>query len=389
MIAPSTHASSGYIEGIQWRGSVSAAQKTELQFAQSVSQSFLGINLKCASCHDSFIDRWTLEDAYALAAVGAEQPLEIYRCDRPQGKLATPKWLFAELGGIDASAPREERLRQLAALMTHPENGRFTRTIVNRLWYQLTGHGIVHPLDAMQTEPWSEDLLDILAVYLTDQNYDLKSLVQLIATSQAYQSRSEGRDDDQSDHSSARCVPLAKRMTAEQFVDSIWQITGEAPEMFDAPVSRGEISEESISSLELNGAWISVAADKPSPGDTHSVVFRKAFKIKERVLRGAAVIACDAPFQLYVNSRLVLRGNGDRQLCFRELHADIARKEVNVFTKGKDSFVVVATPAESAQGVPELYFEARLKLENGEELRIAANDSWEGLWNNPSLKDSA
>lgn len=42
---------------------MSAGQTVEIQFAQSVSQSFLGINLKCASCHDSFIDRWKLEEA--------------------------------------------------------------------------------------------------------------------------------------------------------------------------------------------------------------------------------------------------------------------------------------------------------------------------------------
>lgn len=36
------------------------------------------------------------------------------------------------------------------------------------------GHGIVHPLDAMQTEPWNADLLDYLAVYLVEQQYDVK-----------------------------------------------------------------------------------------------------------------------------------------------------------------------------------------------------------------------
>jgi hypothetical protein len=48
--------------------------------------------------------------------------------------------------------------------MTHPDNGRFTRTIANRLWHRLMGRGIVHPVDAMDTEPWNEDLLDHLAV---------------------------------------------------------------------------------------------------------------------------------------------------------------------------------------------------------------------------------
>ena len=63
---------------------------------------FFGVNLKCASCHDSFIDHWKLDDAYGLAAVIADKPLEIHRCDKPTGKTAGPKFLFPELGTIDA-----------------------------------------------------------------------------------------------------------------------------------------------------------------------------------------------------------------------------------------------------------------------------------------------
>ena len=102
---------------------MSAGQTVEIQFAQSITQSFLGINLKCASCHDSFIDRWTLEEAYSLAAVYAEQPLEINRCDKPTGEIAQPAWLFPELGQVDPNAPRNQRLQQLADLMTSPDNG--------------------------------------------------------------------------------------------------------------------------------------------------------------------------------------------------------------------------------------------------------------------------
>lgn len=47
LIAPTPEAQ-GYIDGIRWRGEVSAGQTVEIQFAQSVAQSFLGINLKCA-----------------------------------------------------------------------------------------------------------------------------------------------------------------------------------------------------------------------------------------------------------------------------------------------------------------------------------------------------
>ena len=108
LIAPSPE-SEGFINGIKWRGNVNAAQSPELQFAQNVGQVFLGVNLKCASCHDSFIDDWKLTDSWGLAAVIADHPLEIYRCDVPTGKTAAPAFLFPELGSIDPQLPRKER----------------------------------------------------------------------------------------------------------------------------------------------------------------------------------------------------------------------------------------------------------------------------------------
>jgi hypothetical protein len=228
LISPSPE-SEGFIGGIKWRGNVNASQKRELQFAQNVSQVFLGINMKCASCHDSFIDRWTLEEAYGLAAISADGPLEAYRCDKPTGKMVSPAWMFPELGQIDPHATREQRLRQLAELMTDRENGRVTRTIVNRLWHRLMGRGIVHPVDAMQTEPWSADLLDYLAVHLVDNDYDLKRALRLIATSQAYQSQAVSLDEEPAGGEFVYRGPIAKRLTAEQFVDALWQLTGTAP----------------------------------------------------------------------------------------------------------------------------------------------------------------
>jgi hypothetical protein len=228
LISP-TPESEGFIYGITWRGNVNASQKREVQFAQNVGQVFLGINMKCASCHDSFIDRWTLAETYGLAAIYSEAPLELNRCDKPTGRMAEAAWMFPELGQVDAQAPRDERLRQLAALLTHPENGRLTRTIVNRMWHRMMGRGIVHPVDAMQTEPWSADLLDFLAVYLADNKYDLKSVIRLIATSHAYQSQAVSNDAEPAAAEFVFAGPIAKRMTAEQYADALWQITSTAP----------------------------------------------------------------------------------------------------------------------------------------------------------------
>jgi hypothetical protein len=227
LLAPAGDEARGFIDGIQWRGRVNASQTREIQFAQSISQAFLGLNMKCASCHDSFVDRWKLDQAYGLAAIYSDHPLEIARCDKPTGRMASPGWIFPELGEVDAKAPRGERLRQLAALMTHPDNGRFTRTIVNRLWHRLMGRGLVHPVDAMDTAPWDEDLLDHLAVRFAEDGHDIKQALAYLVSSEIYQ---------------AECVvipggadpalfrgPLAKRLTAEQFVDAVWSLTGTAP----------------------------------------------------------------------------------------------------------------------------------------------------------------
>jgi hypothetical protein len=228
LIAP-TPESEGFIRGIKWRGNVNASQKQEVQFAQNVAQVFLGLNMKCASCHDSFIDRWKLSETYGLAAIYASAPLEINRCDKPTGKMAQAAWLFPELGQIDPSAPKGERLKQLAALMTDHENGRFTRTIVNRIWHRLMGRGIVHPVDAMQTPPWSADLLDYLAVDLADHGYDLKTTLRLIATSSAYQSQALALGSQPGGPDFVYSGPIAKRMTAEEFADALWILTGTAP----------------------------------------------------------------------------------------------------------------------------------------------------------------
>jgi hypothetical protein len=93
----------------------------------------------------------------------------------------------------------------------------------------MMGRGIVHPVDAMQTEPWSADLLDYLAVDLVEKRYDLKSTIRLIANSQAYQSQAVALDAEPAGTDFVYSGPLPKRMTAEEFVDALWEITATGP----------------------------------------------------------------------------------------------------------------------------------------------------------------
>ncbi|QDU93867.1 DUF1549 domain-containing protein [Lignipirellula cremea] len=371
LIAPTDAGSRGFINGIKWRGTVSAAQGLEVQFAQSVSQSFLGINMKCASCHDSFIDRWKLSEAYGLAAIYASGPLDLYRCDKPTGETATAAWLFPELGQIDAKASQPERLAQLAALMTHPENGRFTRTIVNRLWHQLMGRGIVHPVDAMQTPPWNDDLLDYLAVHLQEHDYDLKQTLELIATSQAYQSQAEVLDEENALGGYRFRGPRTKRMTAEQFVDAVWQITGTAPNSYDAPVTRGQIEPGEVASIPLQAQWIwgDSAAPPSTPPAGETLAMEKTFTVDQPIAAAAVLATCDNRFTLYVNGAQVAQSG--------EWQKPQAASLLGRIRQGENRLLVVAKNEGSGPNAAGLFVQVRLKYADGKSETIATDDSWQ------------
>ncbi len=381
LIAPPNDESRGFIDGIKWRGEVSAGQTVEIQFAQSVAQSFLGINMKCASCHDSFIDRWKLSEAYGLAAIYSSRPLEINRCDKPIGQQAVASWLFPEIGQINPKAAQSERLKQLAALMTHPQNGRTTRTIVNRLWQRLMGRGIVHPADAMQTEPWNTDLLDYLAAHFAEHKYDLKQTLALIATSQAYQSHSQVVTKGIDDHGYVYAGPRAKRLTAEQFVDAIWQITGAAPAKMDAGVLRGKVDPELAKQIKIQGQWIWGHSAKPgsTPPAGETITLRKTFKLDSDPASASAVVTCDNGYTLFVNNRKVSAGDDWTKLAAVPLQTALR--------KGANSILVIATNAGKGPNAAGFFFDARVRDAAGIETAISSDDTWEWTSKIPATKE--
>jgi hypothetical protein len=390
LIAP-TADSEGFIQGIKWRGTVNASQTIEVQFAQNISQAFLGINMKCASCHDSFIDRWKLSEAYGLAAIYATQPLAIHRCDKPTGATARAAWIFPELGQIDADAPQPKRLEQLAGLMTHPENGRFTRTIVNRLWHRLMGRGIVHPVDAMHTESWSADLLDWLATDFAAHNYDLKHTIALIATSDIYQAQTPPIDDEPDADDYIFRGPHARRMTAEQFVDCVWQLTDAAPTKTDAQVVRARVGQASIqpelggrgsrpaagNEAALTAKWIWSSASQSAPAN-QSLTFRRQFKLPTAPTRAVAVVTCDNEYRLLVNGREVEADDNWETAELVSLDSSLKA--------GDNEILIVGKNTGNSPNAAGLIFQASVQLIDGSTQIIATNEDWEWTTAIPDAK---
>lgn len=87
------------------------------------------------------------------------------------------------------AVPRYSRRQQLAVLATHPENEAFNRNMANRLWANMMGQGIVHPVDMHHSDnpPISSALLRLLADHLVSSNYDLREILRQIARTRTYQ----------------------------------------------------------------------------------------------------------------------------------------------------------------------------------------------------------
>lgn len=313
--------SEAFTKGIVWRGVVNSSQRPEMQAAQNLSQVFFGLNLKCASCHDSPISEWRLTDSYALASVFAEKPLELHRCDKPLGTVSEIGFIYPQLGTIDAAAPKVERQKQLAMLVTSPQNGRLSRTIVNRLWAQLVGRGIVEPVDEMDNKPWSADLLDFLAADLQDHGYDLKHTLRTICTSQAYQMASVGAVERREAGYVFR-GPHVRRLTAEQYLDALSMLTGNWQEVTPAMLARdgrgqgGQLAEVRqvlgqpptlAGNLQVaHWIWNASTAMLSDPGGR--LFFRHTFTLETVPQRVVARASADNEFTLYVNGELVASG---------------------------------------------------------------------------------
>jgi len=306
LINPVTN-SEGFTKGIVWRGVVNASQTPQMQAAQNISQVFMGVNLKCASCHDSFVNDFTLADSYGLASIFADGPLEMVRCDKPTGKKADLKFIYPELGNISPDADKPTRLKQLAQIITKRDDGRLTRTLVNRIWQRLMGSGLVEPVDEMEKTAWNQDLLDWLAEDFAAHDYDVKFLIQRILTSRAYQLPAVNLGE-QTEQNFVFHGPAVRRLSAEQFRDALTALTGIGyPSPLAEVISVEPAQKRFALAVPIYWIWNSTnAAEKASAGH---VYFRKTIKLAAVSEDATAVMTADNSFTFYLNGKRV--GSGD------------------------------------------------------------------------------
>jgi len=131
-----------------------------------------------------------------------------------------------------ASHARQDRRAYVAAWLTSPANTQFARTVVNRVWANYLGRGLVHPYDDLRySNPASnEPLLEALSADFVANGYDLRALMRTIMLSAAYQRSAEVRPGNEKDDRFYSRY-LTRRLPAEVILDAFSQVTG-VPEDF-------------------------------------------------------------------------------------------------------------------------------------------------------------
>jgi hypothetical protein len=198
-----------------------------------VCQTLLGTRVACARCHNHPFDRWTIDDYYQFAAYFARTGFENERLvQRPFGELQHPRTGKdvppRPLGGMEGPIDRPgDRRVALADWLTAPDNPLLARAIVNRVWKELIGRGLVEPVDDLRptNPPSNPSLLDALAVNFVQWGYDLRRLIRAIASSSTYQLASQPNETNRQDDRFFSRAYL-KPLTAEVLADAIAQATG-------------------------------------------------------------------------------------------------------------------------------------------------------------------
>lgn len=219
--------------------------------AHILGTAFLGVEMKCARCHDAPFHEHTQKDLFQLAGmlkrgaqavpagstvpgVAAGQSRGLVTVSLAAGSAIEPAWPFPDLAGPWSERPAEllrnpsDAREELAARITWPGNRRFPQVMVNRLWKRYLGWGLMEPVDDWENAQSSHpELLEYLAHELVTRDYDLKHVARMILNSQVYQ-RAVLSGPGSVPGSEQRLFAAAarRRLSAEQLLDSLFAAVG-------------------------------------------------------------------------------------------------------------------------------------------------------------------
>ena len=247
---------------------------------RDVGRLFLGVDLQCAQCHDhlfiddykqvdfqglhTFLSHATIRNDVKFPAVGeklVDKKTEFMSVFVKEPRTTGPRLPFGTEVEVPAFAKGEEfsvapdrkvnfpgklKFSPLAILseqLPTAANALFVRNIVNRLWCQMLGRGLVYPLDQSHSgnPPTHPAVLDLLATEFAAHQFDIKWLLRELALTRAYQRSSvlpAGLEREPLPEKYV--VSIEKPLSTEQMLWSILQATGEVARYQPAPSADGK-----------------------------------------------------------------------------------------------------------------------------------------------------
>jgi hypothetical protein len=213
--------------------------KDPIDLTENVTQAFLGQRITCARCHNHPLEKWTQKQYYQMANLFARvglkngaEPGDMVVFAKASGDINHPRLLRplppAPLDGVPLplDSPADRRAH-FAKWLTGPENTNFARSLVNRVWANFMGRGLVDPVDDVRaTNPASnEELFEALSKDFVSSGFDVKRLIRTIMNSGVYQLSSESNATNQNDNKYYSRY-IIKRLPAEVLLDAMSQVTG-------------------------------------------------------------------------------------------------------------------------------------------------------------------
>ncbi|OUW77517.1 MAG: hypothetical protein CBD74_12210 [Saprospirales bacterium TMED214] len=218
--------------------------------AHIIGTAFLGVDMKCARCHDAPYHETTQKTLFQLAAMLNRKPIKVPATSSVPsaffehvnaggreplidvtldiGSTVNPEWPFEVVSDEDMdriiAGDQDSRVR-VAANVTFSR--RFAEVIVNRVWKRLMGAGLVEPVDDWEGhQPVDPTLLAFLTDEFIRGGYDLRSLTRQIMNSKIYQRAAQDVPANLSESDRFFEGPYRRRLAAEQIVDNAWQAAG-------------------------------------------------------------------------------------------------------------------------------------------------------------------
>lgn len=216
---------------------------------EDVAQLFLGVRMQCAQCHHHPFERWSQDDYYSLAAffsqVGRKpsgtrgEDLIFHKRGMAAAKNIKSGLSLkpAALGDqVAAIAPDEDPRLRLADWLRSPKNPFFAKALVNRYWKHFFQRGLIEPEDDIrESNPASNpELLAALEKRFIESGFDLKDLVRVITTSNAYQLSALPNKHNVGDRQNySRYYP--RRLPAEVMLDAVDKLAGTQTDFANLP----------------------------------------------------------------------------------------------------------------------------------------------------------